>query len=158
MYPDLLLMKPMTRSGQVRNFNFFYWLNCEWMTWVLSTVRYQQKLKRVKKFSCRVDAYLLWAFTARWCLILFKCCLKFDVTKNNKLVSSYLRCAHNHVLFTLKNDCDFWVCFEHALFNHLPGIHLPHSWQVIMCTNRIWPDLAFRFGFINMSSGYMIIY
>ena len=39
-------------------------------------------------------------------------------------------------------------------FEHAPFHCLSHSWQVIMCTNQIWPDLAF--GFVNKRSGYVI--
>ena len=39
-------------------------------------------------------------------------------------------------------------------FEHAPFHCLSHSGQVIMCTNQIWPDLAF--GFVNKRSGYVI--
>ena len=35
--PDLLLTKPKAISGQARKFNFLEWLQCERMTWVLSS-------------------------------------------------------------------------------------------------------------------------
>ena len=37
--PDLLLLKPKARSGQIRKFSFFDLLDCERVTWVLSPAR-----------------------------------------------------------------------------------------------------------------------
>ena len=52
-YPDLLLTKLKAISGQVRKSNFFDWLDCERMNWVLSSAHAiwheQKKEVEIKK-------------------------------------------------------------------------------------------------------------
>ena len=62
----------------------------------------------------------------------------FDVL-NNKFdiaVKFFLNLGYTHILKRQKKAVILRIYFEHRLFHRLS-----HSWQVITCTNRIWPDL-----------------
>ena len=87
------------------------------------------------------------------------CHVKFDVTNNNKLIDSYLRCAYNHVLldkiFTALSNSLFSTSKFEDLFRacalSLPVIFLPG--------NDVYKsDLTISdFGFVNKRSGYKSI-
>ena len=56
---------------------------------------------------------------------------KFDIA-----VKFFLNRGYTHILTRQKKALILRIYFEHGLFHRLS-----HSWQVITCTNRIWPDL-----------------
>ena len=56
---------------------------------------------------------------------------KFDIT-----MKFFLNLRYTHIWKRQKTALILRIYFEHGLF-----LRLSHSWQVITCTNRIWPDL-----------------
>ena len=80
-YPDLFLMKPKARSGQARKFSFFDRLDCERMTWVLSS-------------ACAIMAWAIHSF-----------CKVFSSVQINILLKKWfirlnITCNHFYLIFS----------------------------------------------------------
>ena len=103
--------------------HFFDCLDCERMTWVLYPAC---------SMACAPKGILCKVFE-------FGSVQMFFDVLNNKFdiaVKFFLNRGYTHILTRQKKAVILRIYFEHGLFHRLS-----HSWQVIMCTNRIWPDL-----------------
>ena len=103
--------------------HFFDCLDCERMTWVLYPAC---------SMACAPKGHSLQGLRIRFCSNVFWR-VKQQIWYSREVFSKPRLYSH---LNTSKKAVILRIYFEHGLFHRLS-----HSWLVITCTNRIWPDL-----------------